>query len=164
MASADLVTQLQDQLHTVSKMFFDFVGILQRDAPPLPLDGEPLAPPPTAVTAAASAAAPGDGGPPAFDVEATTQLMASQLIAQFKATEALISALPPAPGPDGAAASDRARALQEEHAAVSAALDAAAAEAEAQLGELQRLFAELAAARLRDARAGVALPPLPAVD
>ena len=31
---AELLTQLQDQLHVVSQMFFDFVGILQRDAPP----------------------------------------------------------------------------------------------------------------------------------
>jgi hypothetical protein len=36
---AELLTQLQDQLHAVSKMFFDFVGILQRDAPPMSVAG-----------------------------------------------------------------------------------------------------------------------------
>jgi hypothetical protein len=157
MAALELLTQLQDQLHTVSKMFFDFVGILQRDAPPLPVNGEalitPLAPPPTGAPAPSQP-------PPAFDVEATTQLMASQLVEQFKLTEALIKALPSDPDPPPAQF-ERIRALQREHAEVTVQLDAAAAEAEAQLVELQRMYALLAQRRLRDAQQGIALPPLP---
>jgi hypothetical protein len=86
--------------------------------------------------------------------------MAAQLIAQFKVTEALIKALPQEAAPP-AAHSDRIRALQQEHAEVSAQLGAAAREAEEQLAELQRLFAVLAGQRLRDAQNGLVLPPLP---
>jgi hypothetical protein len=157
--AAELLTQLQDQLHTVSKMFFDFVGILQRDAPPLPVDGEALVAGPALQEPHPHA--PGGPPPPAFDVEATTSLMAAQLVEQFKATEALIRALPADSAP-AAEQSARVRALQAEHAEVSAQLDAAAAEAEAQLAELQRLYALLAAQRLRDAQQGIPLPPLPA--
>jgi len=149
---AELLTQLQDQLHTVSKMFFDFVGILQRDAPPLSVSGEP-------VVAAPAAAAPHPPQQPPLDVEQTTQLMATQLIDQFKITETLIRALPQ----DRATAAEqtgRIRDLQRQHEEVSAQLDAAAREAEAQLGELQRMFAVLAQQRLREAQGGVALPPL----
>ncbi|KAI8472765.1 MAG: mediator complex, subunit Med21 [Monoraphidium minutum] len=156
---AELLTQLQDQLHLVSKMFFDFVGILQRDAPPMPLPGETLDP---AALQQQRQPRPPPGAPPplAFDVEATTALMASQLIEQFKRTEALITALPRDAAP-AAAQYDRIRALQQEHADVSAELDAAAAEAEAQLAELQRMFAALAQQRLRGAARGVPAPPLP---
>jgi hypothetical protein len=163
----ELLTQLQDQLHTVSKMFFDFVGILQRDAPPLSVGGEPLVAPPQ-TTSTSQPQQPQQqqqqqqGQPPPFDVEQTTQLMASQLIEQFKLTEALIRSLPDDTS-TAATQTERIAALQKEHADVSADLDAAAREAEAQLGELQRLFAVLARQRLRDAAAGVVLPPLAAL-
>jgi hypothetical protein len=97
---------------------------------------------------------------PAFDVEATTTLMAQQLVAQFKATEALILALPQERLP-AAAHSERIRRLQAENEAAASELEAAAAEAEEQLAELQRMFAALAQQRLRDAQRGLALPPLP---
>ena len=161
--ATELLTQLQDQLHTVSKMFFDFVGILQRDAPPLPVAGEELVPPPPAAGSGAAASAAAAPAAAAFDVERTTSLMAAQLVEQFKATDALIRALPP--GAEAAAGQlDRIRSLQEEHARAGADLDAAAEEAEAQLGELQRLFAVLAAQRLADAAAGLAPLPLPPLE
>lgn len=158
---AELLTQLQDQLHTVSQMFFDFVGILQRDAPPLPVAGE-------SIVAAPALAAP--GAPPQqqqqqqrFDVEQTTQLMAKQLIEQFKQTEALIRALPQETAP-AAQQNERVRALQREHEEVSRQLEEAAREAEEQLAELQRMFAALARQRLKDAQMGLVLPQLPPVE
>ena len=36
----DIVTQLQDQLALICSRFFNFIGALQRDAPPAPLHGE----------------------------------------------------------------------------------------------------------------------------
>jgi hypothetical protein len=32
---AELLTQLQDQLDSISRKFFETVGVLQRDAPPI---------------------------------------------------------------------------------------------------------------------------------
>lgn len=220
---SELLTQLQDQLHIVSKMFFDFVGILQRDAPPISVAGaarhgplahtvgdgschrveaaqagcprtvltdsgrqtrssclperglrrgtrshRPLPNPPAGEAVLPSAQqhqqqqqqhAPGQP-PPQFDVERTTQLMATQLIEQFKLTDALIRALPDEriSAPDH---SDRIRDLQREHDDVSRELEAAAREAEEQLAELQRMFAVLARQRLADAQQGLPLAPLP---
>lgn len=45
---ADLVTSLQEQLGRVNAMLFNYVGALQRDAPPAAVKGEPLAAPPKA--------------------------------------------------------------------------------------------------------------------
>ena len=128
-----------------------------------PTSGEPILPP---------ASRRGAAGQPqqqqqqqqqqqaAFDVEHTTQLMATQLIEQFKTTDALIRSLPQEQIA-AAAHSDRIRALQREHDDVSRELAAAAREAEEQLAELQALFAVLAQQRLRDAQQGHVLPPLP---
>jgi len=52
--SADIVDELNKHLHSLSASFFNFVGALQRDAPPASLDGE------TVVTAPSSAAPPFD--------------------------------------------------------------------------------------------------------
>jgi hypothetical protein len=50
--NADIVDELNKRLHSLSASFFNFVGALQRDAPPASLDGEPI------VTAPPSSAAP----------------------------------------------------------------------------------------------------------
>lgn len=38
--AAELLTQLQDQLNSISVLFVDYVGTLQRDAPPVSVGGE----------------------------------------------------------------------------------------------------------------------------
>ena len=89
---AELLTQLQDQLDTISRKFFETVGVLQRDAPPVPTSGEALV-----------------AAPPAnsMDVEATVKRMTQELMDQFKFTDELIQMLPdtaPSTSPAAAAA------------------------------------------------------------
>lgn len=45
---ADLVSALQEQLGRVNAMLFNYIGALQRDAPPSAVKGEPLAAQPKA--------------------------------------------------------------------------------------------------------------------
>jgi hypothetical protein len=37
---ADVVTQIQDHIALICSRFYNFIGALQRDAPPAPLHGE----------------------------------------------------------------------------------------------------------------------------
>ena len=46
LASVDLVTALQEQVGRVCAMLFNYLGALQRDAPPQPLKQELLVNPP----------------------------------------------------------------------------------------------------------------------
>jgi hypothetical protein len=39
---ADVVTQIQDQIALICARFYNFIGALQRDAPPAPLHGEAI--------------------------------------------------------------------------------------------------------------------------
>jgi mediator of RNA polymerase II transcription subunit 21 len=131
--SGEVLTQLQDQLNTVSTMFFDFIGILQRDAPPVALADEPVV------------HAPAPGG---FDVQQTTQAMAEQLTQEFKRSEELIQRIP-----DSALQEEEhystIRQLQQEHVAVSNELQSAVDNAEELLEQLQSLYAVLATHQLQ---------------
>ena len=40
---ADVVSQIQDHIALLCSRFFNFIGALQRDAPPVPLHAEPIA-------------------------------------------------------------------------------------------------------------------------
>jgi hypothetical protein len=152
---AELLTQLQDQLDSISRKFFEAVGVLQRDAPPVSTSGEALiAPPPV----------------PGFDVQATVKRMTEELIAQVKETQELLQLLPdtnPAAAtavgsssgmllPVGGLAQDAAAAafeadiqqLQAQHEAVSGQLAAAVEEVEGLVLQLQQLYAAQAQATL----------------
>lgn len=165
---AELLTQLQDQLDTISRKFFETVGVLQRDAPPVSTSGEPVVAPPPANS---------------LDVQSTVKRMTEELMEQFKATEELLLLLPPATTqppsgsngsggssagmvlPVGGAAAAAAtaafkadvRQLQEQHEAVSGQLAAAVEEVEWLLLQLQQLYAAQAQATL--AAGPLPLPP-----
>jgi hypothetical protein len=162
---AELLTQLQDQLDSISRKFFEAVGVLQRDAPPVSTSGEALfATPPV----------------PGFDVQASVKRMTEELIAKVKETQELLQLLPdtaPAAAtaaagssggmllPLGGSAQEAAAAafeadiqqLQAQHEAVSGQLAAAVEEVEGLLLQLQQLYAAQAQATL--AAGHVPLPP-----
>ena len=122
--STEVLTQLQDQLHVVSQMFFDFVGILQRDAPPKALDQE-------AVNSTSN-----------LDVEEAAQLMSQQLIEQFQVTEGLIKCIP-VDNTSEEQQYERIRALQTEHQQACKDLAEAVENAEQLLEQLQHMYAAL---------------------
>lgn len=153
---AELLTQLQDQLDSISRKFFETVGVLQRDAPPVSTSGEPIVAP-----------APANS----LDVQSTVKRMTGELMDQFKATEQLLQLLPDTAQPPGAnsggggggmvlpvggAAAAAATAafkaevqqLQAQHEAVSGQLAAAVEEVEGLLLQLQQLYAAQAQATL----------------
>jgi hypothetical protein len=71
---AELLTQLQDQLDVLSRRFFECVGVLQRDAPPVAVSDEELvAAPPQVAGAQAVGGATAASGP--LDVQATAKRM-----------------------------------------------------------------------------------------
>jgi hypothetical protein len=159
---AELLTQLQDQLDSISRKFFETVGVLQRDAPPVSTSGEPIVAPPPANS---------------LDVQSTVKRMTEELMEQFKATEQLLQLLPDTTQPPGAnsnsnsggsvggggmvlpvggAAAAAAMAafraevqqLQAQHEDVSGQLAAAVEEVEGLLLQLQQLYAAQAQATL----------------
>jgi len=177
---AELLTQLQDQLDTLSRKFYECVGILQRDAPPVPVSGEQLV-----------AKVPAAG----FNLQDTVQRMAVEIREQVQVTEQLIQLLPDGMGvmkqdqavaqqavgqqtllnppeahqnppeahqnPPEAHVGDSAclkgfeqevLELQQQHQHVAMELAAAAAEAEDVLLQLQELHAALACIKLRARR------------
>jgi hypothetical protein len=160
---AELLTQLQDQLDSISRKFFETVGVLQRDAPPITTSDEPLV-----------ATLPNNS----IDVQSTVKRMTEELMTQFKATEDLLQLLPatgdsnssgggggrgmvlPVGGAAAAAAAAAFKAdvqqLQERHEEVSGQLAAAVEEMEALLLQLQQLYAAQAQATL--AAGPVSLP------
>lgn len=175
---AELLTQLQDQIDSISRKFFETVGVLQRDAPPVSTSGEPVI---TTTSAAQQQAT--------IDVQSTVKRMTEELLAQFKATDELLQLLPDTNtatttaaggssggGSDsggggmvlplsGTAAAEAAEAafrsdiqqLQAQHEAVAGQLTAAVEEMEALLLQLQQLYAAQAHATLA---AGPLVPPL----
>jgi hypothetical protein len=148
-SGAELLTQLQDQVDTVSRKFFESVGVMQRDAPPFAApDGPPLA-----------AAAPSPG----FDVQANAQRMAAEITQQVQLTEQLLQLLPDGLGSTSSSSNcsngyssqpqdaftAEVRALQQQHAEVSQQLQAAVGDVEGELLQLQHLYAALAKAKLQ---------------
>lgn len=160
---AELLTQLQDQLDTVSRKFYECVGVLQRDAPPVAVSGEQVV-----------AKVPAAG----FNLQETVQRMAVEIREQVQVTEQLIQLLPDGMGgmkqdqavalasqqtqnPIEAHVGDSAclkgfeqevLELQQQHQHVAMELAAAAAEAEDVLLQLQELHAALACIKLRARR------------
>ncbi len=144
-SSGELLTQLQDQINALCTMFFDFVGTLQRDAPPASLAGEPL------VAAGGSAGAGTEASSSGrLDVAAASTVMSAELLKGFKHAEALIQAIPQEVGLSEEEHYGRIQRLQQQHAVVSGQLAEAVTAAEAQLLHLQRLYAVLARQKLQD--------------
>ncbi|PRW45474.1 mediator of RNA polymerase II transcription subunit 21-like [Chlorella sorokiniana] len=127
---ADLVSALQEQLGRVNAMLFNYIGALQRDAPPSSVKGEPLAAPPKA-----------------YDVQAQSELMAKDLSAALQEVEASIQRLPPMPASE---AEEVAQAvdLMRQNAEASAELAAELEAARAKLAKLQDAHGVLAEAAL----------------
>jgi len=142
----DVVTALQDEASALSTMLYDFIGTMQRDAPPASISGEPIV---------VGSAAPGAGAPIAAnpnqirDVPAAASQMAEQLVASFRRAHALVDALPPdaaAPTRELDAAVAR---LLRERADADADLARAAAEGERALRGLHALHARCAGGLVR---------------
>jgi hypothetical protein len=66
----ELLTALQDAVDALSRRFFEAVGVLQRDAPPVAVSDERLV-----AVAPQVAAAPSGGGVGSLDVQSTVKRM-----------------------------------------------------------------------------------------
>lgn len=148
---ADVVTALQDEASALATMLYDFIGTLQRDAPPASIAGEPIV---------GTAGAGTRGGAPADptnpneirDVPAAAAQMAEQLVASFRRAHALVDRLPDGDGADEQQQQlARVGALLAERAAADAELRAAAAEGERALRALHALHARCAEGAVRAA-------------
>jgi Subunit 21 of Mediator complex len=145
--SSELLTQLQDQMDMMSRQFFEAVGVLQRDAPPLAGPNERLlATPPV----------------PGFDAASAAADMAERIVATATDTHRLLQLLPDdlgrtgGSGQGGEAWEARVASLSQQHTAAREELAATVKEAEAGLQQLQGLHAALAHAALRPATRRVA--------
>ncbi|KAL4442486.1 hypothetical protein ABPG77_005070 [Micractinium sp. CCAP 211/92] len=118
-------------------MLFNYVGALQRDAPPQPLKQEPLVAPPKT-----------------YDVQGQVEVMSKDLMAGLSEVDALIQQLP---GGGGSEADEVAKAVEllQQNARAAAELQAELAAASAKLAELQDAHGVLAEAALAQ-RAAVA--------
>lgn len=128
---SDLLTQLQAALNSLCSMFFNFVGALQRDAPPVKVKEELLSDVST------------------YDLNKDTTFMATQLISGFKVVEELINALPNACG-DNAVESKAFEALQSESHELSKQLQAEGKKAQELLHIVQELFGLLVEYKLNE--------------
>lgn len=143
---AELVTALQDQINAINRDFFDFVGVLQRDAPPVAVAGEAVLPGP-------GQAPPASAG---WDATAATDRMARELTARVQAMQKLIDQLPHDLVQDENNHYARIAQLQQQDAEASRKLGAAVQAAEEQLLELQRAYALLAQHELQKRAAAAA--------
>lgn len=168
-AAMDLVSELQNQVTALCGNLFNFLGALQRDAPPVSVRGEGVLASGGALDVevgggtrlaqnrcsarlvnypAGARSHPAPSAPPLpLPLQAQTELMAQELLESFSALERLIQRLP---------ATDRAEeaqvreivALQQANAAASEELRGELAAAQARLVQLQDAFALLADAQL----------------
>ncbi|KAI3425067.1 hypothetical protein D9Q98_008444 [Chlorella vulgaris] len=140
----DLVTALQEQLARINAMLFNYLGALQRDAPAQSVKGEALV-----------------SAPKTYDVQAQTELMASDLMAGLKDAERLIQQLPETS--DGEAEEvAQAVVLLQQNAEASQELRRELAAASAKLGLLQDAHGVLAEAALCQGPAAAAAAGGPA--
>lgn len=177
---ADVVTALQDEASALATMLYDFIGTLQRDAPPASVAGEPIVAAAGGAAAAERAAAAADNPNAIRDVPAAASQMAEQLVASLRRAHALVDRLPAEPETTSGRETEkeqeerqlaRVAALLRERAAADAELRAAAADGERALRALHALHArcaegavraaadaEAARVRLPEALTGVAAP------
>ncbi|GBG70444.1 hypothetical protein CBR_g6572 [Chara braunii] len=119
----DVVSQLQDQANHMASLFFNYVGALQRDAPPVRLGDEPPPPPP----------------PPEVDVKGQGKMMATAVVQAAKTFDALVGALPVTAGGEEEQLK-RIAELQAENEAVANELQSELSAMEAELAQVREVF------------------------
>lgn len=120
--SDDIVEHLNGKLHLLSSSFFNFIGALQRDAPPTSVSGEPV------------------HVPPSYDLQAQTDLMATELTRGFELLAKSIDGLPETPDTE-AKQIDDVLSAQKECTEAGADLQAALLKAKQTLERLQKAHA-----------------------
>lgn len=154
----DVVTALQDEASSLATMLYDYIGTLQRDAPPASVAGEPVM---AEAGAAGAGGAPAGAPPPSSsvlrDVPAAAKQMADQLVASFQRAHALVDRLPPDVAGGGAQAqeeeeardADRIAALLKARDEADSDLRRAVADGERALAALHALHARCAEGLVR---------------
>ena len=136
MIQVDTVTEAQRQLAVLGSHFYATIGALQRDAPPLPVKGEPLL-----------------GNPSSLQtpISEQTRVMAQQVVQASKQFENLVLSLPDQLEPESqqlATLQD----LQRKHTEASQALEQSLQQAQDILVEVQDAFADNADRQLQAGR------------
>eukprot|EP00271_Cylindrocystis_brebissonii_P005104 TRINITY_DN17047_c0_g1_i1.p1 TRINITY_DN17047_c0_g1~~TRINITY_DN17047_c0_g1_i1.p1 ORF type:complete len:151 (+),score=30.14 TRINITY_DN17047_c0_g1_i1:247-699(+) len=106
----DIITQLQEQTNHVASQLFNFVGTLQRDAPPVALD-ESSKENRNRGAVKKEGEAGGEAAP--IDIEEQTKEMAKSVVQAVKLFDAMVKALPSTSGGE-AAQLERIRQLEAE--------------------------------------------------
>lgn len=106
--AVDVVTQLQEEVSVLSQHYWNFTGILQRDAPAVPLAAEPLLAPRATGATGVAVEASGTTALPANE----PQRMAKAVVDSVRRIEQLASALPQEQGDVVAAQKARLALLQ----------------------------------------------------
>ena len=130
--TADLVTQIQQQINRLCFLFFNDVGSLQRDAPPVSIRGEPV------TTSNGSS----------YDVDKQATEMADQLAQSVPPLLALIDRIPDTSETEDDAIAEIAT-LQQQAQELDTQLRGALKGAEAQLRDAQAVYGLLAQHQLR---------------
>lgn len=125
--TADLVTQIQQQINRLCFLFFNDVGSLQRDAPPTSIRGEPVT----------------NSNGNNYDVDKQTAEMADQLAQAVPPLLALIDRIPDTPQTEEEAVAEIATLQQQAHE-LDAQLQEALKGAETQLRDAHEVYAALA--------------------
>jgi hypothetical protein len=150
---ADVITALQDETSAIATMLYDFIGTLQRDAPPASIAGEPV----MMIADGAAAAGRAPSTATIRDVPAAAKQMADQLVASFQRAHSLVDRLPQDVGaleqePEREAEdARRIAALLRERDAADADLRASAERGERALAALHALHARCAEALVKSA-------------
>lgn len=131
--TADLVTQIQQQINRLCFLFFNDVGSLQRDAPPASIRGEPVA---------------NSNGSNNYDVDKQVSEMADQLAQSVPPLLALIDRVPDTTQTENEAIAEIATLQQQAHE-LDTQLREALKSAETQLQDAHAVYSLLAQHQLR---------------
>mmetsp|Transcript_15449 Transcript_15449/g.29805 ORF Transcript_15449/g.29805 Transcript_15449/m.29805 type:complete len:145 (-) Transcript_15449:1849-2283(-) len=129
----DLVTQLQEEVSALHALMWNYTGVLQRDAPPASLSGEPLL---------SERAANGLGAADIKTAADEPARMAEAVVSSVKRIDALAARLPPIDS-DPNAQSARLAALQARNEALARELETEIANADKALAETRELYTEV---------------------
>jgi hypothetical protein len=159
-AHADVISQLQEQVNALCAKLFNFLGALQRDAPPVSIKGEGLLAPTGGIDVQVRSQLGSKTNRPLAALlgtmllpwlQAQTELMANELLEGFTGVERLIQQLPATDKTEEQQVQEIVT-LQEHNSRASQELQGELQAAEAQLAQLQEAYgmlADLQLARLR---------------